>query len=109
MLDGKKDWKDIERDIQDTFMYVFAHYKTGLGSLKVFYIFVNFHDIWRKDSDKDIELTSDVIAYFDRERAKRKMHLSLVRVFPTQLAKGGNPWREVKTALDHFALDLNDS
>lgn len=109
MLDGRKDWKDIEQDIQEAFADVFVHYEKGSATsrLRVFYIFVNFHDIWGKDPDKELTLASDIIAYFNRERAKRKVvKLPAVQAFPTQLAVDGKPWREVKAALDHFATDV---
>lgn len=109
VLDGSKDVANLESEIDTAFNDILLCYKDHIRSLRIFYIFINYCDIWMEDDDKKYDLEEALGLSFKR-RLKKYAGLRDQKVtwrfYRTQLSPSGIPWEEVKAALGHFGKDL---
>lgn len=109
VLDGSKSMASLEVDIETAFDDILSYYKNDIRSLSIFYVLINYCDIWMKDEDKKHELEPTLKLSFKRrlkEYAGLRDQNVTWRFFETQLSPNGKPWEEVKVALGHFGEDL---
>jgi len=107
LYDGKPDHTAIQEHVQEIFTDVFDHYPDADKLLKVFYIFVNFSDLWSVGRTSEKELTRALYDEFEMMlRAKRAYNSVNFDVKCIQLSPHREKWGEAREAMNFFGVQI---
>jgi hypothetical protein len=106
MIDGRRP-REFAALIDEVFSDVLVHYRTSLGHLLAFHVFINFGDQWATTPSIRREAVAKITELFET-RAGDYAALAYLRFAcsVTQLSPHKRSWEETTRAIYHFGADL---